>query len=100
MSSREEIDKFVEEVKSRPYLEYEEVSDEELEEILDEKELREIKGIGFFNKIKKYFRDKRQAKTINEVDDLIEHINDANVMDVIPEKYKEMMVSANEPKDK
>ena len=50
MSSREEIDKFVEEVKSRPYLEYEEVSDEELEEILDEKELREIKGIGFLTK--------------------------------------------------
>ena len=100
MSSREELDKFAQEVSDRPYLEYEEESEEELEELFTQKELREIKGIGFFNKIKKYFRDKRQAKTINEVDDLIEHINDANVMDVIPEKYKEMMVSANEPKDK
>ena len=64
--TREEIDKFVEEVENRPYLEYPEESDEELESCLDEKELREIKGIGLTNKIKKFFRDIKMARGIKK----------------------------------
>jgi len=71
MSSREELDKFAQEVSDRPYLEYEEESEEELEELFTQKELREIKGIGFFNKIRKYFRDKRQAKEFKKEDKII-----------------------------
>ncbi len=64
--TREELDKFVEEVENRPYLEYPEESDEELESCLDEKELSEIKGIGLTNKIKKFFRDIKIARDIKK----------------------------------
>lgn len=85
--TREELDKFVEEVENRPYEEYQELTDEDLEEVLDQKEIREIKGIGLINKIKKHFRDKRQAKAIEKVDNLIDHIENSSVLDIIPEEY-------------
>lgn len=91
--TREEIDKFVEEVENRPYEEYQELTDEELEEVLDEKEIREIKGIGIINKIKKHFRDKRQAKLINKTDELLETMNSNTVADIIPEKYIKEIIS-------
>ena len=81
MSSREELDKFAQEVSDRPYLEYEEESEEELEELFTQKELREIKGIGFFNKIRKYFRDKRQAKEIKKEDTYLD--NKKSIIDKI-----------------
>lgn len=85
--TREELDKFVEEVENRPYLEYEETTDEQLKEILSEKEIRKIEGKGFFNRITKYFRDKKQAKEIAKVDNLIDHIENSSVLDIIPEEY-------------
>ena len=97
--TREEIDKFVEEVENRPYLEYKETTDEELKDVLSAKELRKIEGKGFFNKITKFFRDKRQAKAIAKVDDLIEHIENSSVLDIIPEEYiKE--ITSNESNSK
>lgn len=98
--NKEEIDKFVEDVENRPYLEYEESTDEELKEILGEKEIRKLEGKGFFNKIAKHFRDKKQAKTIEEVDNLIDHIENSSVLDIIPEEYKEMMVNDDGSKNK
>lgn len=85
--TREELDKFVEEVENRPYLEYEETTDEQLKELLTEKELKKIEGKGFFNRIAKHFRDKKQAKAIEKVDNLIDHIENSSVLDIIPEEY-------------
>ena len=82
---KEELEKYAEEVKNRPYMEYAETSDEELKEILDKKEINKLEGKGLFNKIAKHFRDKKQAK-------LVDNINNSSVLDIIPEEYKEMMV--------
>ena len=98
--NKEELDKFVEDVENRPYLEYEESTDEELKEVLGEKEINKLEGKGFFNKIAKHFRDKKQAKTIEEVDNLIDHIENSSVLDIIPEEYKEMMVNDDGSKNK
>lgn len=89
----EELDKYAEEVKNRSYMEYAETSDEELKEILDEKEINKLEGKGLFNKIAKHFRDKKQAKVMEEVDSLVDNIEKSSVLDIIPEEYKEMMVN-------
>ena len=85
--TREELDKFAEEVENRPYLEYEESTDEELKEVLSEKELREIKGIGPINKVKKFFRDIIQAREIKSSNELRDFIDKRSVIDIIPEEY-------------
>lgn len=85
--TREELDKFVEDVKNRPYLEYPESADEELNEILGEKEIKKLKGRGFIYKIAKYFRDKRQAKAIKKVDNLVEHMNNNSNFEFVPGEY-------------
>ena len=85
--TREELDKFAEEVERRPYLEYEESTDEELKEVLSEKELREIKGIGPINKVKKFFRDIIQAREIKASNELRDFIDKRSVIDIIPEEY-------------
>ena len=85
--TREELDKFAEEVERRPYLEYEETTDEELKEVLSEKELREIKGIGPINKVKKFFRDIIQAREIKSSNELRDFIDKRSVIDIIPEEY-------------
>lgn len=85
--TREELDKFAEEVENRPYLEYEETTDEELKEVLSEKELREIKGIGPINKVKKFFRDIIQAREIKASNELRDFIDKRSVIDIIPEEY-------------
>ena len=90
--TREELEKYAEEVKNKPYMEYAETSDEELKEILDKKEINKLEGKGLFNKIAKHFRDKKQAKVMEEVDKLVDNINNSSVLDIIPEEYKEMMV--------
>ena len=89
---KEELEKYAEEVKNRPYMEYAETSDEELKEILDKKEINKLEGKGLFIKIAKHFRDKKQAKVMEEVDKLVDNINNSSVLDIIPEEYKEMMV--------
>lgn len=89
---KEELEKYAEEVKNRPYMEYAETSDEELKEILDEKEINKLEGKGLFNKIAKHFRDKKQVKVMEEVDKLVDNIERSSVLDIIPEEYKEMMV--------
>lgn len=98
--TQEELDKFAQEVNNRPYLEYDENTSDDLATALDEKEINKIEGKGFFNKIAKHFRDKKQAKTIEEVDQLIENINNSSVLDIIPEEYKEIMVNADGTKQK
>ena len=89
---KEELEKYAEEVKNRPYMEYAETSDEELKEILDEEEINKLEGKGLFNKIAKHFRDKKQVKVMEEVDKLVDNIERSSVLDIIPEEYKEMMV--------
>ena len=89
---KEDLEKYAEEVKNRPYMEYAETSDEELKEILDEEEINKLEGKGLFNKIAKHFRDKKQVKVMEEVDKLVDNIERSSVLDIIPEEYKEMMV--------
>ena len=37
----------------------------------------------------------KKAKEIEKVDDLVDHIENSSVLDIIPEEYKEMMVNEN-----
>ena len=91
----EELNKYAKEIESRPYLDYDESTSNDLETDLDDKELKKLQGKGFINRVTKYFRDKRQAKEIEKVDDLVDHIENSSVLDIIPEEYKEMMVNEN-----
>ncbi len=61
---------------------------EELQECLTEKEKNKIDGKGFFGKILKRFRDKRQANNIEKYDSMIENIEKDDISNIIPDEYK------------
>lgn len=60
--SEEKLDKMIDEIENRPYQEYDdEALDQMYDDVLTDEEKARIEGRGFFNKIRKFFRDINDA---------------------------------------
>lgn len=67
------------------------VTDEQLNDLQDclsDKEKAKIDGKGFFGKLFKKIRDKKQAEYIEEYDAMIKNIEEDDISNIVPEEYK------------
>lgn len=95
----EEIGAMIAEIESRPYQEYDdEALDEAFEDVLSEKELRRLLGIGPINKIKKFFSDWREARTIKKLDKIYSSISARDSLETIAKMYIDDEVNEDESK--
>ena len=84
-----ELEEYAKSVKAREYEKYSEEDEQMINSCLSEKEMNKLEGKGFINKIAKHFKDKQNAKVLSEIESIQENINSTNVLDYIPEEYKE-----------